>query len=265
MPSSTHLEHTVTRSLKCITPVDGSVYVERPLASPDEAIAALSRARAAQQAWRQISVGDRQALLTRAVDAFVADGGDIAQESSWQMGRPVRFGGSEVDGLAERARYMIAAAEEALADIEAGGIHGLYGYLDFLAKQLFPDTAESEYLRRWARIWRVTPAEATAATGEVTFAGNNGVAIPQGTRLQASDGAEYRTDEAVSIASGTATVSVTAQASGEAGDLAAGTELQLVSSLAGVEGAATVAAAALSSWRRFVEVGVARMVCLLMG
>lgn len=133
-----------------------------------------------------------------------------------------------------------------LADIEAGGIHGLYGYLDYLSKQLFPDTAESEYLRRWARIWRVTPAVAAAATGDVALAGNNGVVIPQGTRLQASGSAEYRTDEAVSIAGGTATVSVTAQAAGEAGNLVGGTELQLVSSLAGVEGTATVVAGGLT-------------------
>lgn len=132
-----------------------------------------------------------------------------------------------------------------LADIEAGGIHGLYGYLEYLSKQLFPDTAESQYLRRWARIWRVTPAEATASTGNVTFAGNNGVTIPQGTRLQASD-AEYQTDEAVSIAGGTGTVSVTAETAGEAGNLASGAELQLVSSLAGVEGSATVAVGGLT-------------------
>ncbi|HSS65601.1 MAG TPA: aldehyde dehydrogenase family protein, partial [Gammaproteobacteria bacterium] len=62
----------MTRSLKCITPVDGSVYVERPLASLDETVAALSRARAAQQEWRHVSVGDRQSLLNRAVDAFIA-------------------------------------------------------------------------------------------------------------------------------------------------------------------------------------------------
>ena len=86
-----------------------------------------------------------------------------------------------------------------LADIEAGGIHGLYGYLDFLATQLFPDTAESEYLQRWARIWRVPAVDPTAATGDVTFVGNDDVVIPQDTRLQAKSGSEYLTDEAVTI------------------------------------------------------------------
>ena len=33
------------------------------------------------------------------------------------MGRPVRYGGGEMRGFAERARYMVAIAHEALADL----------------------------------------------------------------------------------------------------------------------------------------------------
>ncbi len=114
----------MTRSLKCITPVDGSVYVERPLASPDEATAALSRARAAQQAWRHVSVSDRQGLLSRAVDAFVADGPDIAREISWQMGRPISQAPGEIRGFEERARYMIEIAPLTLGEIDPGSKEG---------------------------------------------------------------------------------------------------------------------------------------------
>ncbi len=114
----------MTRSLKCITPVDGSVYVERPLASPDEATAALSRARAAQQAWRHVSVSDRRGLLSRAVDAFVADGPDIAREISWQMGRPISQAPGEIRGFEERARYMIEIAPLALGEIDPGSKEG---------------------------------------------------------------------------------------------------------------------------------------------
>ena len=114
----------MSRSLKCITPVDGSVYVERPLASLAEAAAALSRARAAQQAWRQVGVSDRQGLLSRAVDAFIADGSDIAREISWQMGRPVSQAPGEVRGFEERARYMIEIAPQSLGAIDAGPKEG---------------------------------------------------------------------------------------------------------------------------------------------
>ncbi|MDH3413307.1 MAG: aldehyde dehydrogenase family protein, partial [Gammaproteobacteria bacterium] len=114
----------MTRTLKCITPVDGSVYVERPLASLENARAALSRSQAAQQAWRRIGISDRQALIGQAVDAFVAEGADIAEEISWQMGRPVSQAPGEVRGFEERARYMIDIAPQVLGEIDAGPKEG---------------------------------------------------------------------------------------------------------------------------------------------
>ena len=107
----------MTETLKCISPVDGSVYVERPLAGRADIERALARARAAFADWRRMPVEERCALLSRAVDAFVADGPAIAEEISWQMGRPVSQSPGEIGGFEERARYMLAIAPEALADI----------------------------------------------------------------------------------------------------------------------------------------------------
>jgi acyl-CoA reductase-like NAD-dependent aldehyde dehydrogenase len=107
----------MAETLKCITPVDGSVYVERPLASDAEVAQALERARAAQAAWRHVPIAERQAILSAAVDAFVAKGSDIAAEIAWQMGRPVAQCPGEVGGFEERARHMIAIGPQALADI----------------------------------------------------------------------------------------------------------------------------------------------------
>ena len=107
----------MAETLKCITPVDGSVYVERPLAGEAEIAEALARARAAQAAWRHTPLAERQALLSAAVDAFVAKKTEIAEEIAWQMGRPVGQCPGEVAGFEERARHMIAIAPEALGDI----------------------------------------------------------------------------------------------------------------------------------------------------
>ncbi len=46
----------MTDYLKCITPVDGSVYVERPLADGDEIDKALARARDARKLWGRVPV-----------------------------------------------------------------------------------------------------------------------------------------------------------------------------------------------------------------
>jgi len=106
--------------IKVISPIDNSVYVERPLAKPTEIDSALERARIAQRAWRTIPLAERARILNRFCDLFEAKRDDIARELTWQMGRPSRYAPNEVRGTLERARHMIAIAPTALADIDAG-------------------------------------------------------------------------------------------------------------------------------------------------
>ena len=106
------------KRLRTISPVDGRVVCERDLATPAEIDAALARAREAAAAWRGAKIEERQARCTAFVDAFVARREEIAEELSWQMGRPIRFAPGEVGGLEERARHMIEIAPESLAAVE---------------------------------------------------------------------------------------------------------------------------------------------------
>ncbi len=101
-----------------ISPVDGRVYVERPLGSVRDIEQTLATAVKAQRDWQQLGVTERCALLRRAVDAFVADRDAIAAELTWQMGRPISQTPGEVRGFEERSRYMLAIAPETLAPIE---------------------------------------------------------------------------------------------------------------------------------------------------
>jgi len=104
--------------LKCITPVDGSVYVERPYADAALIEKALTSARQASLEWKAASLDERAALCGKMVDAFCAKKDQIAEELAWQMGRPVQYGPGEVRGFEERARCMMALANKALADIQ---------------------------------------------------------------------------------------------------------------------------------------------------
>ena len=115
--------------IRVISPVDGEVYVERALAGEAEIAAALDRATRAQKAWREVPVAERAAILGRAVDAFVARRDEIAPELTWQMGRPIRYTPNEVAGFEERARYMIAVAEQALADVDVGDKPGFTRFI----------------------------------------------------------------------------------------------------------------------------------------
>jgi uncharacterized phage protein gp47/JayE len=132
-----------------------------------------------------------------------------------------------------------------LARVHGGGAHGLYGYLDFIARQVIIDTAEAEYLERWASIWSIVRTPAAAAAGSVTFTGADGSIIPMGTLVLRSDGAEVKTTAEVAIAGGTATVAATAAVAGVASNTNAASALTLASPIAGVNGNAVVAAGGL--------------------
>jgi acyl-CoA reductase-like NAD-dependent aldehyde dehydrogenase len=110
----------MTDTLKTISPVDGRIYVERPLATAAEIDRALDVAQRAQLVWRSSPLTARCDILSTAVDALVAKASDIAVEITWQMGRPIRHSPSEVRGFEERARYMLGVAPEALAAIQLG-------------------------------------------------------------------------------------------------------------------------------------------------
>ncbi|MFQ5763645.1 MAG: aldehyde dehydrogenase family protein [Rhodospirillales bacterium] len=106
--------------LKCVSPVDGRVYVTREYADGRAVADALAEAGRAAEVWRAVPVEERAEVCTRAVDAVVGLTDAIAEEITWQMGRPIRFSAGEVGGFEERARHMIAAAPAALRDVDVG-------------------------------------------------------------------------------------------------------------------------------------------------
>ena len=115
---------------KTITPVDGSVYVERVLATHAEIERALFRAEKAQQTWKQVPVADRAAILRRMAEWCVARADELATELTWQMGRPVSQTPGELKrGFHERALYMCDIAEEALKDLDVGKKDGFQRFI----------------------------------------------------------------------------------------------------------------------------------------
>lgn len=107
----------MTEILKCISPVDGSVYAERSLLGPDAAAHQVALATVAQADWAARPLAERVALVRQGVANVGAMNDQIVPELAWQMGRPVRYGG-EFGGFNERASYMADIAAAALAPIE---------------------------------------------------------------------------------------------------------------------------------------------------
>jgi acyl-CoA reductase-like NAD-dependent aldehyde dehydrogenase len=115
-----------------LSPVDGSVYVERPLASPVEIENALMLAMKAQSAWKRVPVAERADFCRRFMANMLARKEEIGIELAWQMGRPVRYAAREVERMAERADYMIGIAEDTLADIT---LEPLAGFTRFIKRE----------------------------------------------------------------------------------------------------------------------------------
>ncbi len=107
----------MTKTVQCISPIDGSVFAERPLACIGAAKAVVERLSQAQRDWAAKPVEERAGLVLKGVAAVGALNDEIVPELAKQMGRPIRYGG-ELGGFEERAIYMGAIAKRALAPIE---------------------------------------------------------------------------------------------------------------------------------------------------
>jgi acyl-CoA reductase-like NAD-dependent aldehyde dehydrogenase len=115
---------------KTISPIDGSVYVERTLAEANAVEAALTNAVTAQKQWKKTSLAEREIICHKAVEYFLDNADEIGLELTWQMGRPIRYTANEIrKGFKERANYMIAIAEKALADVAVDEISGFKRFI----------------------------------------------------------------------------------------------------------------------------------------
>lgn len=136
------------------------------------------------------------------------------------------------------------ADAEVLTRVMAGVTHGLYGFVDWISRQILPDTSEAEILDRQANIWGVARKPAASATGTVTFVVQAGAAIPSGTLVQSLDGVRYQTTADATIALPSATAPVEAVIPAAASNRDSGETLSLVSPVLGVQ--TSVLAGALS-------------------
>jgi acyl-CoA reductase-like NAD-dependent aldehyde dehydrogenase len=115
---------------KTISPVDGSVYVERTLAEAEAIESALDLAVSAQKEWRKTTLSERESICRKAVEYFLNHADEIGTELTWQMGRPIRYTANEIrKGFQERANYMISIAGKALADVEVAEIPGFKRFI----------------------------------------------------------------------------------------------------------------------------------------
>lgn len=102
-----------SKTLTCISPIDGSVFAERQIMSEVKVRELVASAKQAQKEWSQRPIDQRIALVLKGVQRLGEMNEQIVPALARMMGRPVRYGG-EFGGVNERAEYMAKIAEEAL-------------------------------------------------------------------------------------------------------------------------------------------------------
>lgn len=120
-----------------------------------------------------------------------------------------------------------------LPKVFAYACHALYGFITWILKQLFADTAEAQYLERQASIQGIYRRTASKATGTLTVSYTEGATLPVGTIFMADDQTRYETTAEPEV--GSYTVPVQCLETGTIGNREEGQTYTLVSPVTGVD------------------------------
>ncbi|WP_248767758.1 baseplate J/gp47 family protein [Pseudomonas sp. MWU12-2345] len=130
---------------------------------------------------------------------------------------------------------------QVLARTLGGAAFGLYGYLDWIADQILPDTADDTTLERIAELRLHQPRKAAqSASGSVSYTAAAGAVLDAGTLLQTSDGRSYTVTVGGTTSGGTNTAQIQALDAGSLGNGDAGLTLFPVQPVQGIGNTFTV-------------------------
>lgn len=125
---------------------------------------------------------------------------------------------------------------EVYSRVMAAAVHSLYGYLDYLARNMLPDLADEPWLIRHGNIKQVPRKQPTAAAGFARWENvSTVVTLPAGTELQNDSQMLYTTTETVTRGDdGILRAPIEAVENGAAGNLDDGTALRLMTPVSGL-------------------------------
>ncbi|HEY2478319.1 MAG TPA: aldehyde dehydrogenase family protein [Solirubrobacterales bacterium] len=142
-------------ALAVIEPATARPMAEVPRAEVEETDAAVARAKAAFPGWRDVTPGDRAALIRRLADAIEGELEDLARLEARNAGKPIADARGEIGMVVETFRYYAGAPERLLGKTipVAGGIDMTFreplGVVGLIVPWNFPLTIAS---------WKVAPA-----------------------------------------------------------------------------------------------------------
>lgn len=139
---------------------------------------------------------------------------------------------------------MRQSPDRAVVEVIAASTDEDLSYLDWQVRQLFPFSADVDYLERWAAAKGLARKPATAGAGMVTLTGEPTRVAPADTELRTADGLAVRlTAEATIGGGGTVDAAAAALVGGKTGNLGIGVGLTFVGTPVGFADAGVVATA----------------------
>lgn len=124
---------------------------------------------------------------------------------------------------------------EVYARVQAAAVHTLYGYIDYLARNMLPDLCDEDWLYRHAKLKRCSRKEATTATGFVRWNHISGaVELPAGTQIQRDDQQTFTTTETATASGGVMWAPVTSDLAGALGNTDDGIAIRLTAPVSGI-------------------------------
>ncbi|WP_176330982.1 baseplate J/gp47 family protein [Burkholderia vietnamiensis] len=127
------------------------------------------------------------------------------------------------------------AALKIIGVVLAGMTNEEYGYLDWIAKQTNPFTAEGEYLEAWGALKKVFRKDASAASLSATFTGIAGRQLDADVPVVRGDGVTYTTLATEVVVGTTVSITIFADVAGADGNADAGTVVSLGVAVDGIQ------------------------------
>jgi uncharacterized phage protein gp47/JayE len=151
----------------------------------------------------------------------------------------------EITAKLAGASFVGNSVLRVLADAMSALAHLTLRYIDWLSRQLLPDTAETEWLDRHGDIWLVNAdgsigrKVATMASGQVTATGTPGAVIPGSTQLSNND-FNYETLTQVVLGVNPTPIDIRGLNGGAGGNLNVGDPLPFTTAISGVDSSTIV-------------------------
>jgi acyl-CoA reductase-like NAD-dependent aldehyde dehydrogenase len=118
-----------TEKITTISPSTNKPVVERNGLTDTQLESLINSSERAFETYRTTTLQQRQAIVSKALEAITQNQDELAKELTEQMGRPISYAAKEVATAVLRGQYLLRVSSEALADTPGDAEPGFKRYI----------------------------------------------------------------------------------------------------------------------------------------